>query len=152
MRRVSQLGPRAARNAPRERLLRIVRFTLVATFALWVPLGPCVMVGSAWMDAKPCCQKKSARKVGCHGSAASEQKSAAKADCKCHRQVELTSGRCPCGHDAAELILNVDPARLAAVTTMTPMMVVSQIDILAPPHVSANAPPDSPPPIAVPTS
>ncbi|TFH19979.1 MAG: hypothetical protein E4H03_12970 [Myxococcales bacterium] len=148
MRSVSRQRPKAARSTPRERLLRLTRFTLIATFALWVPLGPCVMVASAWMDVKPCCQKKLARKVGCHGNAASDAKAAAKPDCKCHRQVELTSGRCPCGHDAAMLILNVDPARLAAVTTITPVMVVTRIDLPLPAHVSANAPPDSPPPIS----
>ena len=131
----------------RRQLKLALRFMLVATFALWVPLGPCVTIAAAWIDAKPCCQAKS-RKVSCHKVPASEQKESARPDCKCHRQLEIKSGRCPCGHDSADLILGADPARLATTITVARAQLVTRAAAPTVPHQGVDRTPESPPPIS----
>jgi hypothetical protein len=113
-------------------------------FALWVPLGPCASLASAWLAVQPCCQ---ANKIGCHGGDCAKKAEQAKRGCSCHSRTELKSGLCSCGHDSAGLVLNADPTRLPATFALAPESAEIPVPLPSFRLDGTREGPDIPPPI-----
>lgn len=128
---------------------KALEFLTVALFALWVPLGPFLSVAGASLQSSPCCQHKSARKIGCHGSATTGASQAeAKKSCRCHKQLELRSARCGCGNHAQDLMLQADPARLSMTTVLSPAPLSHPVSVQVGVYDGALVLPERPPPIS----
>lgn len=124
---------------------RCARILLTTLFALWVPLGPCASLASAWIAVKPCCQ---AKKIGCHGGGCAGNAEQAKRGCSCHSRTELKSGLCACGHDSAGLVLNADPSRLSTIVALTPVSAEIPVPLPSFRLDGTREGPDIPPPIS----